>query len=71
MCPPRILAGGQGLEPRLMASKATVLPLDDPPIFRHTLTHLEKKLKTLDLIFMTCVFLFHPTIANNANSKGV
>lgn len=25
-------AGGQGFEPQLMASKATVLPLDDPPI---------------------------------------
>jgi hypothetical protein len=24
--------GGQGIEPQLMASKATVLPLDDPPI---------------------------------------
>ncbi len=24
---------GQGLEPRLMASKATVLPLDDPRTF--------------------------------------
>ena len=26
------LAGGQGFEPRLTASKAAVLPLDDPPI---------------------------------------
>ena len=24
-------AGGLGIEPKLMASKATVLPLDDPP----------------------------------------
>ena len=28
----RFLAGGQGIEPRLKASKASVLPLDDPPI---------------------------------------
>jgi Fe-Mn family superoxide dismutase len=26
------MAGGQGIEPRFMASKATVLPLDDPPM---------------------------------------
>lgn len=28
------LAGGQGLEPRYLAPKANVLPLDDPPILR-------------------------------------
>ena len=28
-------AGGLGIEPKLMASKATVLPLDDPPIFSY------------------------------------
>lgn len=31
-------AGGLGIEPRLIASKATVLPLDDPPML-HNLTH--------------------------------
>ena len=28
------LAGGLGIEPKLIASKATVLPLDDPPIYQ-------------------------------------
>ncbi len=29
-------AGGLGVEPKLIASKATVLPLDDPPILQTT-----------------------------------
>ena len=29
------LAGGLGIEPKLTASKAAVLPLDDPPINMH------------------------------------
>ncbi len=29
-----MLAGGLGIEPRYAASKAAVLPLDDPPKFR-------------------------------------
>lgn len=27
----KISSGGQGVEPQLKASKASVLPLDDPP----------------------------------------
>ena len=30
------LAGGLGIEPRYAASKAAVLPLDDPPIYFQT-----------------------------------
>lgn len=29
-----MVAGGLGIEPKLTASKAAVLPLDDPPIFQ-------------------------------------
>ncbi len=31
-------AGGLGIEPRYWASKAHVLPLDDPPMFMFNLT---------------------------------
>jgi hypothetical protein len=31
MASEKVVAGGRGLEPRLTASKAAVLPLDDPP----------------------------------------
>ena len=36
------MAGGQGLEPRFFAPKASVLPLDDPPIFDYHDRILEK-----------------------------
>ncbi|CAK0759119.1 hypothetical protein CCP3SC1AL1_250015 [Gammaproteobacteria bacterium] len=33
--PPKYLAGGLGLEPRLAESESAVLPLDDPPEIKH------------------------------------
>ena len=36
------MAGGQGLEPRLHAPKARVLPLDDPPMYLTFARILEK-----------------------------
>ena len=35
VCKRFFIAWGQGFEPQLTASKAAVLPLDDPQIFEH------------------------------------
>ena len=36
----KLLAGGQGFEPRYLGSKPSVLPLDDPPL-KYTTNHTD------------------------------
>ena len=43
-------AGGLGIEPKLTASKAAVLPLDDPPIFLTSLEYFKNRKNSSSLI---------------------
>ena len=41
----KLLAGGQGFEPRLMEPESIVLPLDDPPFFASVIRYSQKPLE--------------------------
>jgi hypothetical protein len=48
----KMLAGGQGFEPRLMEPESIVLPLDDPPTTTHCKFQIENfKLKNINTKF--------------------
>ncbi len=42
-----VLAGGQGIEPRFLGPKPSVLPLDDPPIYKFSCSNLPQNSRTL------------------------